>query len=240
MDKNRMWTIGSIIVMVAVLVGGALLGIQPQLTAAAVANAQRMSVEASNAGQASVLDQLKKDFAGIGDLKAELAPLSASVPNGSMMPEFIDQINALAASTQVSLDGITVAEATPYASVEAPAAVVDPSAVSATSPATPAPTATDTVAPRAGVPPVTNAKISGDNFASLAMTVTVIGPYGNTLNFVNGLQSGQRLFLVSGLTTTAKDVPEGEASTGEVTAVISGLTYALVTPQTAEAPTPAG
>ncbi|TFD86478.1 hypothetical protein E3T61_16360 [Cryobacterium lactosi] len=228
MDKNRLWLIGSVLVMVFVLVGGVFLGIQPQLAAAATANEQRVSVEASNAGQAAVLDQLKKDFDDIGTLKAELAPLSASVPSGTMMPAFVKQLDTLAGSTQVTLDGFTVSDATPYAPVEAPAAVVDSEAGSTATP-TPAPAPIDAATvPTAGVPPVTSAQITAENFASLAVTVTVSGGYANALSFVNGLQTGERLFLVSGLTTTTKAPAVGEASSGLVTAVISGLVYVLV------------
>lgn len=230
MNKNRLWLIGSVLVMVFVLVGGVFLGIQPQLAAAAAANEQRVSVEASNAGQSAVLDQLKKDFEGIDGLKAELAPLRASVPSGTRMPAFVNQIDALAGATQVTLDGFTVSEATPYAPVEAPAAAAEPAASStSTTTATPAPTPVDSVTvPTAGVPPVTSAQITAENFASLAVTVTVSGAYANALSFVNGLQTGERLFLVTGLTTTSKASGEGEDPTGQVTAVISGLVYVLV------------
>lgn len=225
MDKNRLWMIGSVLVMVVVLVGGVLLGIQPQLAAAAAANEQRASVEASNAGQAAVLEQLKKDFEGLDTLKDELAPLSASVPSGTRMPAFIKQLDALAIGTQVTLDGFTISDAVPYTPVEAPAA---PDAASdAASPAT-SPDAA--VAPTAGVPPVTNEQITADNFASMVVTVTVSGSYANALSFVDGLQSGERLFLVSGLTTTAKESIEEESSSGEVTASITGLIYVLVPP----------
>lgn len=230
MDKNRLWTIGCILVMVAVLVGGIFLGVQPQLAAAAAANQQRESVEASNAGQAAVLEQLKTDFDGIDVLKAELEPLSASVPSGTRMPALVNQIHALAGATQVTLDGLTVSDATPYTPVEAPAAESE-----SEPPAEPTPA---TAAPTAGVPPVTSPLITAANFASLAVTVTVTGSYGNALNFVNGLQTGDRLFLVTGLTTTAEAPAEGEESTGEVTAAISGLVYVLV-PATGDATAPA-
>ncbi|ASD23178.1 hypothetical protein B7495_14545 [Cryobacterium sp. LW097] len=221
MDKNRLWIIGTVAVMVFVLVGGFVLGIQPQLSAAAAANEERASVAASNAGQSAVLDELKKDFENIDTLKAELAPLSASVPSDTGMPAFVNQLDVLAGATQVTLDGFTVSDATPYA----PVATADPAAAST---ATPAPTASDATVPAAGVPPVTSEQITAANFASLAVTITVSGGYANALNFVNGLQTGERLFLVSGITTTARDAAEGETASGGVNAVITGLVYVLV------------
>lgn len=225
--------IGSVLVMVLVLVGGVLLGIQPQLAAAAVAKQQLATAAASNAGQSAVLDQLKMDFAHIDSLRADLAPLSASVPSGSRMPALINQLDTLASTTQVTLDGFTVSEAAPYTPVEAPSAAADADAAS-TSSSTPAPTSV-AVVPTAGVPPVTNAQITSANFASLAVSVTVSGGYANALSFVSGLQSGERLFLVSGLTTSAN---ASEAGDGDVTAVITGLVYVLV-PAADQASTPA-
>ncbi|WP_130176078.1 hypothetical protein [Cryobacterium sp. SO1] len=225
MDKNRLWIIGCVMVMVVVLLGGFVLGIQPQLAAAAAANEERASVATSNAGQSAVLDQLKKDFENIDALNAELAPLSASVPSGTGMPAFVNQLDALAGATQVTLDGFTVTDATPYAPVAAPVAAADPSAAST---AEPVPTSSDAAVPTAGVPPVTSAQITETNFASLAVTVTVSGGYANALNFVNGLQTGERLFLVTGITTTAVDAAEGETASGAVSSVITGLIYVLV------------
>lgn len=223
MDKNRLWVIGSVLAMVVVVVLGWLVGIQPQLDAISTSANEQATVDVTNAGHAARLAKLKEDFKDIGKLKAELAPLDASVPTGTEIPAFVDQLDALAGGTQVTLLGITVADAKPYTPVADPTAPVADSG----SASTPAPSATPTSAPAptTGVPPFTNTKISANNFAALAVQITVKGDYTNVLNFVNGLQVGTRLFLVTGLTTAAAaDNP------GAVEANISGLIYALVTP----------
>jgi Tfp pilus assembly protein PilO len=227
MDKNRMWIMGSVIVMVAVVALGLLLGIQPQLAAVATANDARAAVEASNAGQALVLTKLKSDFAGIDALKAELVPLQASVPSGTDMPRFVTQLGTLAGSTSVTLSGMTVANAVPYA---APAALASTGTTDA---------ATGTPA---AATPLTNAQITATTFASLAVQITVTGSYAHALDFISGLQSGQRLYLVTGITTapTAAAATEGATagSTGDVTATITGLVYVLVPPATTPTPAP--
>ncbi|TFB87091.1 hypothetical protein E3O44_08055 [Cryobacterium algoricola] len=220
MDKNRIWMIGSVLVMVAVVGLGLLLGIQPQLAAVATADDARVGVEATNASQAAVLAKLQADFAGIDTLKADLVPLEASVPSGTQMPRFVNQLDALAKSTSVTLTGMTVADAVPYAA--------------------PAPLASTGTAGTAVVaaPPVTNSLITATNFASLAVQITVVGSFDHSLDFVNGLQSGERLFLVTGLTTSkaeADPAAKGKAST-DVTAVITGFVYVLVPPATAATP----
>ncbi|MEC5152208.1 hypothetical protein [Cryobacterium sp. GrIS_2_6] len=225
MDKNRIWVIGSVVVMVAVLAIGLLLGIQPQLAAVATADQARAAVEASNAGQAAVLAKLKSDYAGIDALKAELVPLQASVPSGTEMPSFVTQLDALAGSKSVTLTGMTVSDAVPYA---APAALASTGTDSATT-GTPA-----------AVMPVTNAQITATTFASLAVSITVTGSYAHALDFISGLQSGQRLYLVTGITTAplaADSTTDSKTSaTGDITATITGLVYVLVPPATAATP----
>ena len=49
MDKNRLWIIGAVVVMVAIVALGWVVAIQPQLDAAAAADAQRATVDATNA-----------------------------------------------------------------------------------------------------------------------------------------------------------------------------------------------
>lgn len=247
MDKNRLWMIGSVVVMGAVVVLGFMLGIKPQFDAISTADEARVSVETSNAQQAAVLAKLKDDFAGIDTLRAELAPLNDSVPTGTEMPKFVDQLSALAGESHVSLTAITVADAEAYAPVIAPV-VAAPAGSSATP--TPTPTPSDTAAPAvapvpvAGVPPVVDPRITAGNFASLAVQISIKGDYANVLDFVNGLQTGKRLFLVSGLSTVAASTTPSTATSttttptakGGVDATISGLVYVLVASAKASAP----
>jgi Tfp pilus assembly protein PilO len=243
MDKNRLWIIGSALVMAVVLVLGWIVGIHPQLAGIAAANEGRVSVEQTNADHKASLAKLKEDFKGIDKLNQELASLSKSVPAGTNVPDYVDQLDALARANNVTLKGLTVADAVAYT----PVLPVAPTAPAAAAGSEPAPTATAAPAPVAapGSPPVTNANITAANFASLSVQITVSGTYSNVLNFVNGLQTGPRLFLVSGLSTTAAtEAPVtdgGHASTAAevaprsdkiVDGSISGLIYSLVTPAT--------
>lgn len=256
MDKNRLWVIGSVLLMGAILALGFMLGIQPQLKAAGTANAERASVEASNEAQSVVLAQLKEDFAGIDGVRAELAPLNLSVPQDTEMPAFVNQLSALASQAQVTVTGITIDGAVAYAPVVAPAAVAPAGeATAGDANASPAPVATDAAAVPAvpvtgGVPPVADPRITAANFASLGVQVTVKGDYARVLDFVNGLQTGSRLFLMSGLTTT-EDAPvaapastekgtpsAAPAASGTVTGTISGLVYVLVPSATEAVPAP--
>ena len=249
MDKNRLWVIGSVLVMVAILALGYVLGIQPQLKSASAARTERLTVVATNAEQALVLAQLKKDFAGIDLVRNELAPLALSVPRGTEMPAFIDQLSALAGRSQVTLSTIGVSEPVAYASVappvaEAPVADASPADGVAADAAVADLVAAAPVA-TAGVPPVVNSSITAANFASLSVQISIKGDYSRVLDFVNGLQTGSRLFLVSGLTTSvvaAEGAAEGVApvASGTVDATITGLVYVLVPDAAAGAVAAAG
>jgi hypothetical protein len=238
MDKNRIWVTGSVLVMVAVIALGWPIGIQPQLTARSAAEQQRITTAATNANHIALIAKLKNDFTVIGRLSAKLAQLDDSVPTGTEIPAFVNQLDALATKSTVTLAGFTVADAQPYTPVAAPvdAAAADPASTPGTGDEAAAAPAVPTPTPAAGVPPVTNGLITGDNFAALAVQITIKGTYAAALDYVNGLQTGKRLFLVTGL-TTAKSTVETDPP-GTVDATISGLVYVLVPPGTDPSPAP--
>ena len=76
------------------------------------------------------------------------------------------------------------------------------------------------VAPQAP-PLVTNPKITAANFIAIPIALKISGQYANVLNFVKGLQAGERLFLVTNLSTKTV-VPS------TVDADITGLIYVLL------------
>ena len=249
MDKNRLWIVGSVLLMVIVVGMGWFLGIAPQLANVAAAELQRAGVEQTNLQNEATLAQLKKDYANLGALNGQLASLSESVPSDTAMPAFVDEINGIASGAGVTITGISVADATPYAPVAAPGAPAPSSSSSSTptpSPSAGAATPTPTPAPTAvaGMPPVSSSKLTPANFSSLAVTLIIKGDYQQILSFVNGVQGGKRLFLVDGITTTVAAAGSSPSSSGGKvtqsggeTAMISGLVY-VVTPEGAGAATP--
>jgi len=226
--------------MVVIAVLGWFVGVQPQLDAASSASAQRADVEATNAKNRAALAKLKSDSASLDDMKAQLAALGQSVPTDAQMPALVNELDALAAQAGVTISGLTVSDAQPYKSVAPPASSTS-GTTSADATATPAPTDAPVPAaaetPAAGMPPVTNALITADNFAAIPIQVTVTGQYANVLNFVKGVQTGKRLFLVTTFSTTeAKASGAIELPPGSVDANLAGLTYVLTS---TAAPVPA-
>ena len=196
-DRNRLWIMGSALAAVVALLAGWFLGIEPRLTAASTANAARAGVEATNTDHAAVLAQLIEDSRDRKALTTDFNTLSASIPDGTAIPDFVNQLDDLAAANEVTLSGLTVADAQAY---------------------TPGATAA-------------SALITAQSLAALEVNVAISGDYDQVLQFVDGLQTGARLFLVTGITTQLDtDKPE------LVEASISGLVYVLVPPGSVVAP----
>lgn len=235
MNHSKLWLIGSVLVTSVIVVLGWLLGIAPQLDSMNAANASRAAVQATNAGHVALLARLKHDFANLDALTTTADALAESVPSGSAMPALVDQLDAEALAAGLTLTGMTVTEAVAYAPIVPVAAMVPAATDAAATDAAPAPAVVPAVAPAAlAALPATSAvatEVSAANFAAFPLQVTVTGSYAEVLDFVSRLQSGSRLFLVSGLDTArAPGLP------GLVNATVSGLVYSLV----AAAPASAG
>ena len=257
MDLNRLWVLGSVVLIAATAVLGWVLGISPKLSEASIADADRVAVETQNSASALKVAALKVKFENIGDLKGELSALRLAVPNAAEIPAFVTQLDSIAQQHQVTLTDISVKDAQAYVPVVvAPTATAAEGAQTAPTPtATPAPTAS--AAPTAAevaaaLAPVPNALITASNFVSVPISLSVSGSYGNVLDFIEGLQKGTRLVMVTtfataraesppaaaptAITTTTVDTP---ATSDQVTTTISALIYVLIDPPAAAAP-PAG
>lgn len=232
MNSNRLWVIGSVLAMVVVAVLGWMIGIQPQLTAAAVSTAQRLTVEQTNARYAAVLAKLKADHENLPVLQQQLAQLAASVPNDTDSSSFVKELNVVAGANGVTIKSLTFADAVGYKPPADPAASQPAASTSGSS--SPSPSATPVPAPSPTTPsapaPVTNPLVTASNFFATPVQVGVRGSLAQVLNFVEGAQKGTRLFLVTTLNSTPST--EEGVPPGTVDATIGGYVYA-VTPTTA-------
>lgn len=234
MDRNRLWIIGAVVAMVAVVALGVLLGVQPQLSAASAADAQRASIVADNATKQMALEKLKSDYAQLPELKSKLSALRASVPSSESLSQLIADVDALAASTHATIVTFTPSDAQPYTPpVTTPAAGSAPSSTPSASPSpsatpAPAPTATAPAAPQAPAT-VTNPQITPANFVAIPITIGIKGSYSTALAFVAGLQHGSRLFLVNSFASGGSD---GNSS-APTTWTIGGYAYVLLDSPTA-------
>ena len=239
-DRNRMKMIVAVLSGVAVLALGFLLGVQPQLSTASAAVDQRQSVEQQNEGLRATLEQLVTENDQLSTLTADRDSRRASIPEGADMPELIRQLDEMAEAAGVPVTSFTAADAVSYempASASAPAADAS-STEGASDDATAAPA--DPGAPAAPAP-FTDPAVTAANFSTIAVTVDVEGSYDQALDFVDRLQKGPRLFLVTTITSTEPDEggdgADGEAAAapGAQTWTIGGLVFVMQDDETAPA-----
>lgn len=224
MNQNmRLWVIGSITVIVAILAAGWFLGVQPALAAAAAAEAERETVQAQNDAALVTLAVLAKDRENQASLEKDYKTLLASIPQTAGTSAFIDGLDSLASKAGVQITGFTVGDPLAY-TVPLSAAAPAPTDAGATpAPTDDTATATGTGAPVAP-PVVTNPLITPDNFVGILIGIDVAGNYDSVLSFLDGLQTGKRLFLVTGI-ESQRDADAGDANV--VSAHISGYIYVL-------------
>ncbi|KFF59020.1 hypothetical protein JF66_14275 [Cryobacterium sp. MLB-32] len=234
MDKNRLWVIGAVLAIGAIVVLGWMLGISPKLTEVGALQSERDAALAQNTAYEVQDATLKKQFEGLGALTGDLLDMQRSVPTSVEAPALITELTSIAASSQVVLSALNQNDAQAFD--PALLAVAAPAAGTAASPST----ATDAAAVAAdaatggvagAVPvPTVDPRITATNFNAIPIAITVDGPYDKVLDFVSGLQHGTRLIMVTAVSTT---VPGPE---GAVTGTINALVYVLVNPSAA-APT---
>jgi Tfp pilus assembly protein PilO len=209
-DKNRLWVVGAVITIVAIIGGGWILGIQPQLSAIANANQKRASVQAQNTLNETLLVKLKKDYQGIGELRQQLNSLRTAVPASAEIPAFVTELNTVAKKYGITVKSISINDAKPYS----------PSATAAGG------TSSTT----------TNPKITPVNFVLIPVQLMVSGPYARVLDFVHQVQIGSRLFFVSMLSSSGSTDINGTANSKrstiatpeQVDATVGGLVYVLL------------
>ena len=234
MDKSRLWTLGAAVVIVAVVLLGYVLGVMPRLTEASAAREARVAVEAQNAAHEAELVELQKKFAGISALRLQAEELRTAVPAEADVDALIGQLDEIAAGSQVTITAITVTDALPYAPAVPEAPAVLPStgeAAAAPDAAVPDATVPGAVVPGAeGAAAAASPLLTAANFVTVPITVTVDGDYEQVLDFIGGLQSGERLVLVTGFTTTEDaEAPAAIADLGADAAapIIGGVTATI-------------
>ena len=222
MNVNRLWVLGAVLLMSVVALMGWSLGISPKLGEARDATAERVAVEAQNTSYELQLATLKQQFESIDDLRVDLADLRESVPQGANIPQFVGQLDSIALQNTVKLTTITVSDAQSYAAALATTAAPEAAPPAAGAAAAAVPAAGATAAADAAVP-VAPVVTPADNLIAIPISLSVEGGYQNVLDFISGLQQGERLVTVSAFGTTASaDAPS------MVTGTITALVYVLL------------
>lgn len=220
----RIWVIGSVVAMVALLGGGWFVGAQPFLDAASAASTSASQLAMTNQSTQSRLARLAKQASDIQGLKSQEAVAAAAVPASLDSNAFVARINAIAATVNVSVQSVTPGAPQAYTAPASVQAAQQAAALAAQPSSSPSASASAAPAPAAPTVPVlaaTDPSISGANFTVVPMTVAVKGTMEATLQFTHALQHDRRLYLVTGYTLASGQ------SGGKVLATLTGYIYAL-------------
>ncbi len=124
MDKHRLSLIVIGALAGAILLGGWILGIQPQIDRIDSANEQTASIRQINDVQQTKNAALAADNEKLGDYKSDLSAKQDEIPAGRSQQDLINQIDAAANSSDVTVKALSFDVAADYT---APAGVEVPS-----------------------------------------------------------------------------------------------------------------
>jgi Tfp pilus assembly protein PilO len=199
MNATRLWTLGTIIMIIALLAGTWMIGVSPRLSEATLANDERANVEQQNLMHQATLVALQTQFEGKGELEKELTEMQKAVPSSLELPALINELNRLSGNAGVVVKSLTLGVPTPYV-LPTDAAPADPQFTAA----------------MAGITP--------ENLLIIPIDLSVSGTYGAVMAFVSSIQTGDRLILVHDLALASGAMADDAA----VEFTLSGQLFVLM------------
>ena len=242
--KKSTWIGGTAFVAVVLVALAWFLLVSPVLATASDTREQTEQTETHNSELQKKVNELKAEFANLDQYKAELATIATQITPSLDLAPYIIQVDQLAQASDVVV--IELTPQTPYLVTlpEAPLAgagtggAVSTEAAPSPSPspsASASPSGDETAAPAP-------AKVEAPaGMTAVPVTMTVVGPYANTVAFLEAVQNTTRLFLVTGLTGTTQNEQQGNAGRpatefGDLELKIEGFLYVM--PSLATPPDP--
>lgn len=197
---TQVWALLTVIVVVGALAAGWFLGASPQLTAQAQAESQRKAALAQNDSIRATIAKLKGEQENLPAYEERSKELEAAIPSDIESAAFIRSLNDLAVASSVTIEQISINSVVKYS----------------------APRKSD-AANELAPAPVTDSRITSDNFLIVPITLSVSGGWNEVLAFTHGVQTGKRLILVTQVSTS------GDGTT--FTTTLSGAMYVLIRPE---------
>ncbi len=202
MTRSRVWTLGTAVAVVLILLAGWFLLVSPTKANATDIEEQAASQAQANVQLASKIEQLKVQAADLPAQEAKLAKFRQKIPAQPALPSFIRSLTDISKKSGVAL--ISLEPQTPQA-------------LSVPEQAAPA-TTEDGAAADSGTVTLDTSPPSQVQFVQTQ--VTIQGGYFNTEQFLTKLEGLKRSFLVTGFdinamtdTGTAGDVSPGDVET---------------------------
>lgn len=173
MNESRIWSIVTVVVILALVAGTWFIGVGPRLAEAAAADAELATVESQNAIHRIKLKSLQDMDANLPVLEQELVGLRSSVPQGAELVALLREMEASAAAFGVSLGTTSFSAPQPFVLAEE---MPDDEQLTAAMSA-----------------------LDNRGMYILPANMRVVGTRASVVGFLNSLQTGQRLMLVHAL-----------------------------------------
>ncbi len=106
MTRSRQWTMGTVVAVLLILVGGWFLLIAPKHASAADLRASTTAQEQNNMTLSAQVAMLKQQKAGLPAQEAKLATIRQHIPDNPALPSFIRSLSSLAKTSNVGLQSI--------------------------------------------------------------------------------------------------------------------------------------
>ncbi|MFC0680723.1 hypothetical protein ACFFGH_23065 [Lysobacter korlensis] len=177
MSINRLLAAAAGAGAIGILLLGWLLGVSPKLAEIAAADAETATAAAQNAALEASNAALRKQFESIEEHRRELEALVEAVPADAATDDFVDAVENTAIASDVVLQSISFGEGVSYG---AGGAGVVPVADGAAAPAAPE-------------------ELAG--LVTVEVNLTVAGDPARAMEFVDDLQTGDRLLTVTQVIT---------------------------------------
>jgi len=220
----RMRLILAVLLSLAILMLGWLFGAAPQLEAASLARADRAAVDAQNDVHRDRLVELQAQAARMDETLAEFAALQVQIPDGNALPDFVDELTAIAATHSVQVEQYTAEEPL------SPLALQDASAPPADVTADSDGTATGDLAGASATTTALTSTLTPQNLFAIPISLSLRGTDTNVRAMLADLQTGPRLFVV----TSAKIVADAPGANNSDSVIETSLSevrgYVYVVP----------
>lgn len=244
--SGKIWMIGGAFIAVVIMAIGWLALAAPQLQQAAQSDAARAEIEAQNAVERALLEEMKQQYEILDELLEDLGELQVSVPGTRDLEDFYDEIAAAANLAGVVLNGVTVDPALPYAAAVAEGGSEEASAEEAMADETteePTGSVRESLSGFGDISaPVLPSPGLQSNLYVLPITLKITADLNQASTFLALLQRTEhgRLVLFNGVSMTI-----GSTLSGELTGFIfvvhdpsTGAVGALPEPEREETPVP--
>lgn len=186
---NRLWYLGSVIVVVGVVTAGWVVGVAPQLAAADSSKASLVSSQAQNKELTARLSTLNALQSEKSAKESELKAVEAQIPTTLDGAGFLAQVNSASSSSGTTITNVSFGQAVPYA--------VPTTASTAGASAAPGTAVTKSKIDTSKLLPYTNPLVTSSNLLVIPVSISASGSQNQLESLLSSLRDMNRELLIT-------------------------------------------